>query len=80
MGTTRYTKAITVLKKYMDDSGRDFIYTQDLRALIMRHIGGDETRVIIPTLKMLRDLNIIEEVTLNKWNITLKGGKNGSND
>ena len=74
MGTTRYDKAITVLKKYMDDSGRDFIYTQDLRALIMRHIGGDEARVITPTLKMLRDLNIIEEVKLNKWKITLKGG------
>lgn len=72
MGTTRYDKAILILKKYIDDSKRDFIYTADLRGLIMREIGGDENRTVVPTLKMLRELHVIKEVQQNKWRIRIK--------
>ena len=71
MGLTRYNKAIEVLKKYVEDSGRDFIYTADLRGLVIREIGGDENRTVVPTLKMLRELRVINEVSVNKWEINL---------
>lgn len=71
MGLTRFHKAINVLKKYIEDSGRDFIYTADLRGLVIREIGGDENRTVVPTLKMLRELGVINELSVNKWTIKL---------
>ena len=55
----------------MNQRKRNFIYTQELRGLIQREIGGDELRTVYPTLKMLRDLHIIEENELNKWEIKI---------
>jgi len=72
MGLTRYQKTIKILKKYMDDSKRDCIYTNDLKGLIRREIGSDIERVLVPTLQMLRDEGIIHEVKVNKWEIKLK--------
>ena len=69
MGLTRFQKAKEVLEKYMKDSGKDYILTIPLRCLILREIGGDENRTVVPTLKMLRELGIIKEVSLHKWKI-----------
>ena len=41
---------------------------------IIKEIGGDENRVVVPTLQMLREEGVIKEIQLNKWKITLKGG------
>ena len=71
MGTTRFHKAKEVLEEYMKKSGKDYIHTQTLRALILREIGGDENRTVVPTLKMLRELGIITEKELHKWKITI---------
>lgn len=71
MGTTRYDKAIEVLKEYMQNSKKDYIYTIPLRALIQMKIGGDEQRTVVPTLKMLRELEVIKEVEEHKWKIKI---------
>jgi len=71
MGLTRYEKAKRILERYIEDSGRDFIYTADLRGLMIRYMGSDENRVVVPTLLMLRETGIIKEVSVNKWKIKL---------
>lgn len=71
MGLTRYRKAIEVLEKYMKESKKDYISTIPLRCLILREIGGDENRTVVPTLKMLRELGVITEVSLHKWKIKI---------
>ena len=70
MGLTRYDKALIVLKKYMEDTGKDYIYTMPLRDLIMREIAGTET-IVSSTLKMLQGLGVITEVKINKWKIKI---------
>lgn len=71
MGLTRYDKAIIVLKKYMEDTGKNYIYTMPLRDLIMRKIAGTET-IVSSTLKMLQGLEVIKEGPVNKWTIKIK--------
>ena len=66
MGKTRYDKAIEVLKKY----NKDYIYTADLRGLILKEIAGTEV-IIVATLKMLRETGVITETKINKWKINL---------
>ena len=72
MGETKYNKAVKVLNNYMLETGKDYIYTAELRALMIRNIGGDEDRTIVPNLKMMREIGIIKEVEFNKWKIDLK--------
>lgn len=73
MGLTRYQTCINILKKYTDATKRDYIYTQDLRNLIIKFIGSND-RVVLATLKMLREQGVIKEIKINKWKIDLKGG------
>ena len=70
MGLTRYEKSLRVLEGYVKENG-DYIETQPLKELFARHLGGDENRVIMPALKMLREFGIITEVKLNRWKIKL---------
>ena len=55
----------------MKESKKDYISTIPLRCLILREIGGDENRTVVPTLKMLRELGVITEVSLHKWKIKI---------
>ena len=76
MGLSRYQRAIRVLEKYIEDTGKNYIFTQPLRSLIIREIGGDESRTLLPTLRMLRETGIINEFEINKWKINIKDGNN----
>ena len=70
MGLTRFQKAERILEKYMKDSGKDYIYTQDLRGLILKYLGSNEN-IVLQTLQMLRETGVITEKELNKWKITI---------
>jgi len=72
MALTRYEKATRVLLDYMKENNTNIIYTNTLKTLIRRYVGGDENRVMFPTLKMLRDENIINEVKPNIWEIKIE--------
>jgi len=70
MAQSRYAKALKVLKEYMYNSKRNYIYTQDLRNLIIRKIAGTEN-IITATLKLLRETGVIKEIKLHKWKIKI---------
>ena len=78
MGLTKFKMAVNVLSKYMDDTGKDYIFTEPLRKLVAQYIGGDENRTLVPTLKMMREFGLITETEVNKWKINLSStpGKN----
>ena len=59
-----------LLIDYVIQNEKKYIYTEPLRHLIIRNIGGDE-RTINSTFNMLRELKIINEVEVNKWQINL---------
>jgi hypothetical protein len=70
MGQTRFSKAKDVLERYVHDTRKKYIYTENLRSLIITNIAGTPS-IILQTLKMLRETKIIEEVKMNKWRINL---------
>lgn len=69
MGLSKYQIACNILKDYIEKTGKKYLHTNRLRNLIIREIGGDENRTIVPTLKMMREQGIIEEVGIHKWEI-----------
>jgi len=71
MGLTRYQKAVRILERYMEENKTKIIYTMNLRSLMIQEMGSDEQRVIVPTLKMLREQGVITEVAVNKWEIKI---------
>ena len=57
----------------MELDGRDYIYTQTLRSLIIQEIASTES-IVFSTLNMLRETGVITEIKKNKWKIKLPDG------
>lgn len=70
MGLTRYQRAVRLLERYVEETGKNYIFTVPLRGLIIKEIGSTENTVV-QTLVMLREQGVITEKELNKWEIKI---------
>lgn len=69
-GTNRYTR----IKEVLEDSGfekGDLISIGRLRNLIIRNLGSDEYKTVLPYLQLMRESGMIKE-TLEGWEIMIK--------
>lgn len=71
MPITRYGKSKEVLARLLKESGEKVGLIR-LKTAVRKYIGFDEKRTVIPTLQMMLDFNLIEDIGQSHFKINKK--------
>lgn len=66
MGETRYSKCLKVLRAF---NKGDEVHISVIRQGIYMLIGSDEVRTVGPSLQLMKEMGLIEDIGEMKWRI-----------